>query len=201
MPIFVYVLLGIALLVFIVLITKVRIFICYEDNLYAYAKIWFFKFKLSAKKTRLPRFGFKSKQKKAPSSTSSSVAVPKKEKSISKKLWEMKTVLIRIINMFLEKVHFRFLKLKINIASDNAAKTALLRAGVTQGVSYIIEILQNISNVDVVNKSHVYVNADFVSQESEFEGKIELYICILPLLIVWIRSFNEYFEYESSKED
>ena len=198
MPIFVYVLLGIALLVTLILFTKIRLFICYDDILKAYAKIWFLKFNIFPTKERPSK---KEKEKSAPQAQTTAVTEQKTEKSVVKKLWEMKTVLSNIISRLLEKVHFRFLKLKINVACNNAAKTALLYAGATQGVSYLIEILQNISNVDVVNKSQVYINSDFVSQNSDFEGKIELYIRVLPLISVGIHSFKEYLKYKSAKED
>jgi hypothetical protein len=93
------------------------------------------------------------------------------------------------------------LKLKINVACDNAAKTALLYAAANQGVAYIIEILRNISNVDVTKNSEVYVKSDFISCQSDFEGKIELYIRVLPFIAVSINSFKEYEKYKSTKED
>ena len=198
MPIFVYVLLGVALLITLLLITKVRIFVCYDDSLSAYARLWFLKFMIYPEKEKRQK-----KEKKKPSLSAPATVVeqPKKEKSVAKKLWEMKAILSKIISKFLEKIHFRFLKIKINISCDNAAKTALLYAGATQGVSYLVEILQNISNVDVVNQSQVCINSDFISQKSDFEGKIELYIRVLPLITVGIHSFIEYFKYKSLKED
>lgn len=198
MPIFVYVLLGIALLIALLLITKVRVFICYDDSLRAYARLWFFKFNIFPEKVKRTK---KEKKKKRQTAEAVVTVKPKKEKSIPKKLWEMKSLLSSIISKFLDKIHFRFLKLKINIACDNAAKTALLYAAANQGVAYIIEILRNISNVDVSENSEIYVNSDFISRQSDFEGKIELYIRVLPLLTVSFHSLKEYEKYKSTKED
>ena len=198
MPVFIYVLLGIALLITLILLTKVRVYICYDDSLIAYIRLWFFKFKIFPEKVKKPK---KDKKKSLDQAPTTVVTEPKKEKSVAKKLWEMRTVLSKIISKFFEKIHFRFLKLKLNVACDNAAKTALMYAGATQGVSYLIEILQNVSNVDVVNNSQVCINSDFVSRQSDFEGKIELYIRVLPLISVGIHSFTEYFKFKSLKED
>ena len=198
MPVFVYVLLGVALLVLLILTTRVRVFICYENGLTAYARLWFFKFNFFPEKIKASK---RKKDKKGSIPALPSTHTPKKEKSITKKLWEMKAVLTRIINIFLGKIHFRFLKIMINVSCDNAAKTALLYAGANQGVAYIIETLRNISNVDVTNNSQVCVNADFVSGNSSFEGKIELYIRVAPLILVGIHALKEYENFKSTKED
>lgn len=195
MPIFVYILLGIALLIAFVLLSKVRFFICYEDSLRVYAKFWFFKFSILPEKEKKP----KKSKKKEPSTSVIKQTDEKKEPSIPRKLWEMRKALCEITNKFLSKVHFRFLKLKINVSCENAAKTALLYSAANQGVVYIIEILRNISNVDVTRKSDVSVNADFISLKSDLEGKIELYIRVVPFLSVWMQSMDTIFN--STKED
>lgn len=201
MPTFVYVLLGIALFIILLLLTKVRVFVCYDDSLRIYAKFLFMKFKIVPAKEKKPKK--RKKKKPAPSAPPSSetAVISKKEKPLVKKLWEMKTALVEIFKNFLGKLHFKFLKLRINIACDNAAKTALVYAGVNQGVAYIIEFLRNISNVDVARNSDVLVNSDFISQKSEFEGKIELYIRVAPLFLVGVHALKEYIKYQSNKED
>lgn len=193
----IYIVLGIALLIFAILITKIRFFICYEDDLRVFARIWFLKFNIVPSKEKKPK-AKKAKKKKAITESSEK---KKDEKSIARKLWEMRSILTKIISKFLGKLHFKFLKLRINIACDNAAKTALLYAGANQGVAYIIEILRNVSNVDVSTHSDVSVNANFISQKSELEGKIELYIRVLPLISVGLHAIKEYVKFKSTKED
>ena len=202
MPTFVYVLMGIALLIALLLLSKVRVIFSYEDSLRIYARFLFIKIGIVPSKVKKPKKKKKEKPK-APSlpAPADTEAIPKKEKSTVSKLWEMRSALLEIIKKFLGKLHFKFLKLRINIACDNAAKTALLYAGANQGVSYIIEILQNISNVDVTNKSDIFVNADFISQKSDFEGKIELYIRVAPLILVGVHALKEYIKFQSTKED
>jgi len=195
-----YIILGIALLIAAILFTRLRVFICYEDSLTVYTKIWFLRFKIVPTREKKPKKKRTKKKKKEPSK-STLPEEQKKEKSIVTKLWEMKSVLTEVLSRFLGKLHFRFLKLRINIACDNAAKTALLYAGANQGVAYIIEILRNISNVDISSRSDVSVNANFISLKSEFEGKIELYIRVLPLISVGLHALKEYTKFKSTKED
>lgn len=195
-----YVILGIALLFAAILLTKIKVFVCYESSLTVYAKILFFKFNIFPEKVKKQKKSKKKKGKKKPPQKSSP-PVKKEEKSIVAKLWEMRSALTEILSRFLGKLHFKFLKLHVSISCDNAAKTALLYSGANQGVAYIIEILRNVSNVDVSSRSDVYVNADFLSQKSELEGKIELYIRVLPLITVGWHALKEYTKIKSTKED
>lgn len=204
MPIFVYVLLGIALLITGLLFSRAKVYIIYEDTLQVYAKYLFLKFhilppKEKKKKKKEKKEKLKDKHKKA--EPKEDEAGEKKEKSIVSKLWEVKSVLLEVIKRFFNKLHFKFFKLKASIASDNAAKTALIYGGVNQGISYIIEVLRNISNVEVANNSEISVNADFLSQKSEFETKIELYISVGSALTVGFYALKEYIKYKSTKED
>ena len=197
MPVFVYVLLGIALFITILCISKLRLIITYEDDLKVYAKFWFLHLRLYPEKPKKPK---KDKKKPKPP-THTEDLTPKKKKSIVSKLWEMRTLLSNIIAKFLNKLHFKFIRLKIKVSCENAASTALAYSGATQGVAYIIEILDNISNVDISSRSDISVDADFLSLESELQGKIELYIRVLPLAYVGICSLADYIKFKSTKED
>ena len=203
MPVFVYIILGIALLIALILLCKIKLFICYEDSLTVYAQVLFLKFKL------IPKISLKPKKKKAkrkkkgsappPAPAKTEAKATKKEKSIATKLWEIKEVLLSIIERGCGKLHFRFIKLKILIGCDNACITALAYAGVSQAVSYIIDILRNLSNVDMEKSSDVSVESDFISQKSEFGCKIELYVRVISIISIGIFALKEYIK--SKTED
>ena len=197
MPVFVYVLLGIALLITLICLSKVRLLIVYEDSLKVYAKLWFLKYNLVPEKVEKPKKGKKNK-KKSPPAKDQQLPSTKKEKSLPAKLWEIKAVLTSIIAKFLNKLHFKFIRLNVRVSCDNAAKTALVYSGVSQGITYIIEVLRNISNVDISSHSDVSVDTDFVSLRSELHCKIELYIRVLSLLCVGLYSLKEYIKFKSA---
>lgn len=185
MPVFVYILLGIALLITILLFAKVKVYIVYDDSLKVYAKLWFIRINISILK--LLGNAKKKKQKKKEKAQKKLEALGadadiKKQNPILLKLTEIKVVLDALF-VFLKKIHFRFLKLRINVACEDAATTALVYAGATQGVSYIIELLRNISKVDMVKNSDVLVNADFISRKPEFEAKIVLHFLLKDYII------------------
>ena len=201
MPVFVYILLGIALLIALLLLCKIKIFICYEDNLTVYAKVLFLKFKLIPKTVSKPKKK-KAKAKKEEAATASKPkeeAPTKKSDSTVTKLWKIKEVLLSIIERSSGKIHFKFIKLNILIGCDNACVTALAYAGVSQAVAYVIDILRNLSNVDMEKSSDIRVESDFVSQKSEFSCKIELYMRVISIISVGIFALKDYIK--SNSED
>ncbi len=197
MPIFVYILLGIALIIALLLLSKIKVYVCYEDSLRVYARFLFIRIALFPKKQK-KKIG--KKKKKTTSVPEQAVVEKPKEKSLAFKLWEMKSVLLEVLKKFLNKLHFKFITLRVNVACSDAAKTALMYAGVNQGISYIIEILRNISNVEVASHSDILVKSDFISQKSEFKGKIQLYIRVFPLILVGFHAIFKYFKFMSNKE-
>ena len=114
------------------------------------------------------------------------VVEAKKDDGVVSKLWAMREILLHTISKFLGKLHFKLIRLNIVVASDNAASTALLYGATTQGVAYLIEILDTISNVDITKRSEISVRSDFISQKSSFEGKIVLYISVFHIIYVGI---------------
>ena len=181
-----YIILGITLLIGLILVLRVRLVINFDDDLCVYLRFLFFTYRIYPEKPKksMPkrRKSKKSKNTKAEASTKSEE--PKKEDTVVSKLWAIRKVLLTTIERFLGKVHFKFVKLNAVVGCENAAATALLYGAVSQGVAYLIEVLDNISNVDISKRSEISVKSDFVSQKSSLDGKIVLYISVVHLLYV-----------------
>lgn len=181
-----YIILGITLLIGLILVLRVRLVINFDDDLCVYLSFLFFTYRIYPEKPKKSkskrRKSKKSKNTKAEASTKSEE--PKKEDTVVSKLWAIRKVLLTTIEKFLGKVHFKFVKLNAVVGCENAAATALLYGAVSQGVAYLIEVLDNISNVDISKRSEISVKSDFVSQKSSLDGKIVLYISVVHLLYV-----------------
>lgn len=206
--IIVYILLAIALLITFLLSAKVKLFIIYDDSLTVYAKYLFFRYSIvpGKDKSSSKRKSKKKRKNNAPKKQSSEVQKPvasgkKNEKSIISKLFEVKEIIARFINKFFKKLHFKFIKLKIVVACENAAATALAYGAVTQGVSYILEMLNSVSTIETSKNSDISITSDFVSKKSEFQCNIELYARMLPTLIVGFSSFLDYAKHKSNTEE
>ena len=198
MPVFVYILLGIALLITLLLFAKVKAYICFDDHLYVYAKLWFIKINLSIPKIlesskiqKLKRRARRENLAERRAEKAGEVS-PIKPHPVVVSLNEIRVLLDAVFSYFLKKIHIKFLKLKVEVGCEDAATTALVHAYATQGVAYIIELLRNISNVDTIENSEVTVNANFISQKSDVEAKIELDFRLKDYLIFDYLSKREY---------
>jgi len=109
----------------------------------------------------------KLRKKKAKQPAKKSEGKPKKKLSetVSGILDLIKNVVLKTIKKFGKHLRIEVLKLHIKIASDDAAKTAILYGTISQSVAYILEILSRVVRTKKPSES-VIVQPDFVAQKS-----------------------------------
>ena len=203
MPLFAWIIIGIllfiALLAVIFLLSKVQLVISYKDDFSVNAKFLFLKFKLYPEEKKKP----KTKKKQAVSPTKKPTEKPKEKKkgSIIPKLFEYREVIIDIVKEFASRIHFKFVKINIKIATDDAAKTALAYSGAVQGVSYLVSFLENHSNVDMTNNSSINIYTDFLSEESELDGSIYIHTRVYHAIPVLLRIIKLITQIKLKSED
>ncbi len=190
-----YIILGIILLIGLLLLSRVRLIINFDADLKVYLRFLFIKFNLFPEPSKLPKRKRKKKKKEISASSRSAndeSSQKKKEDPLIKKLWSIREILLQTIERFLGKVHFKFVRLNVIVGCENAAATALLYGAASQGVAYLIETLDNISNVDISKSSEISVKSDFISQKSELNGKIVLYISVVHMIYVIIHFMKKF---------
>lgn len=197
MPVPLIVIGCIILLIAAFLAMKLNVVVSFKDSLCVYARVLFIKISIYPSKENKK---IKKKKKKTPENTVEKKEEKKEEEKDEKKvspvkiLWQMRESVLNLIEKFLGYLHFKFIRLKITVGCEDAAKTAIAYGLTTQGVSYILEILENISNVDISKHSEIYVRSDFISQKSSFDGKIVLYIRVVAALKVAFMAIKEFFK-------
>lgn len=197
MPVPLIVIGCIILLIAAFLAMRLNVVVSYKDSLCVYAKVLFIKIPIYPQKEKKKK---KKKKEKKPPEKAVEKEEDKKEEKGDKKvspvkiLWQMRESILRLIEKFFGYLHFKFIRLKITVGCEDAAKTAIAYGLTTQSVAYLIEILNNISNVDISKHSEIYVKSDFISQKSSFDGKIVLYIRVLPLFKIAFRAIKEFFK-------
>ncbi|MGM9645176.1 MAG: DUF2953 domain-containing protein [Eubacteriales bacterium] len=197
MPVPLIVIGCIILLIAAFLAMRLNVVVSYKDSLCVYAKVLFIKIPIYPQKEKEKK---KKKKEKKPPEKAVEKEEDKKEEKGDKKvspvkiLWQMRESILRLIEKFFGYLHFKFIRLKITVGCEDAAKTAIAYGLTTQSVAYLIEILNNISNVDISKHSEIYVKSDFISQKSSFDGKVVLYIRVLPLFKVAFRAIKEFFK-------
>ena len=196
-----YITLGIALLICMLLSLRVKVIISYDRILRAYLRILFLKYDLIPYKEKKQSKKKKKKEKKSSLPREKSASNEKEDVSVAKKLYSIREVLIHTIEKFLGKLHFKIMKLSIVVSCENATLTAIAYGATTQGVSYLLATLDTISNVDVAKKSQISVRSDFISQKSSFEGKIVLYISVIHIIYVGWHFLKKYIKSKTKTED
>lgn len=201
-PTWCFVLGAILLLIGLILSIKIKMIFAYDSSFYVYVSILFFKIRIfPSKEKKKSKKSEKKKKKRNPAQ----VSAPKpKEKlrasQITKIISIMSHTLIGLLKDFFGKIHFKFIKIYADIGCDDASKTALAYGSITQSVAYFIELLDNVSNVNVSSSSSIDIRSNFISQKSEFELNCLLYIRVISLFSVGIKALKAYFKYKNVQE-
>ena len=74
-----------------------------------------------------------------------------------------------LFSKFAKRLHIKVARLKIKVATGDAASTAILYGAAVQSVAYIIEILGRITNVDGLKKAEISVEPDYLSEETSLD--------------------------------
>lgn len=90
-----------------------------------------------------------------------------------------RAVIGALFSRFAKSLHIKVARLKIKVATGDAASTAILYGAVIQSVAYIIEILQRITNVDGLTKADISVDPDYLSESTSID------LCFVFSLRVW----------------
>lgn len=208
MPPFVYVIIGLVLLVAVFLALKVKLVLAYEGEFSAYLQVLCFKFSLLKDEEKKKKKKTKKKRdsKQAPTDNKAKKEEKKEEKkkrsfSVLSKLIKFRSIIFDILKCSLGKLHFKFAKLNILVGTDNAAETALAYSGVCSAVACLISLLEEISNIDISRFSDINIQANFLSEESFFEGKVILYCRVLPLLTILKKIIKLIYKIKLNEED
>lgn len=208
MPPYVYVIIGVVLLIAIILALKVKLVLVYENEFSAYWQILFLKIPFSFDENKEKKKK-KKKKKAAKKNVAPAQGAPKEKKttkeekkpSVLSHLIKFREIIFEILQISLGKLHFQFTKLNILVGTDNAASTALAYSAVCSGVSCLIALLEEISNVDISRFSDINVQANFLSDKSLFEGKVVLYCRVLPLLSILTKVLKLFYKIKLDSED
>lgn len=197
---------AIFLFIAFILSIKIKLIVAYDDSFSAYIRILFFKIPLfpSSKKEKGVKKE-KKKKKKATAERAKDEKEKKEKKSLSpsgilKLISLMSDVVLGLLKDFFRKIHFRFIKVHADIGCENASKTAIAYGSVTQSVAYFIELLDNVSNVEVSRASSIDIRANFISQKSWAEISCVLYIRVISILTLGIKAIKAFFIFKNIQE-
>ena len=114
------------------------------------------------------------KQEKSPKNANpagKSAGAPKKKekKSVSDILGLVSQILAAVKGLFGsfgKHLRIEAVRLHVTVASEDAAKTALLYGAVCQSAAYLLEILSSVTNFKAKDREQIRIDADFLSEKS-----------------------------------
>ncbi len=197
---------GIILLFFVFLLSlRATVTVCYGDDLALSVKVLFLRIKilpkkekkgprsLSAKKAKKLREKLsQKKKKKADAAKEKKLAKAEKKKTKKKKSMSEILDLIRLITTLLGVVIRKFFKhlridlarLKLTVATSDAATTAIAYGAATQTISILLPLIQSVRQVSLPKEADLDIRADFLSDTPSFDLKLSVSLRVWHLFDV-----------------
>ena len=205
------------ILLVLLMFLKVRLCLVYEDEFSVKIKVLLFNITLfprSVKKPKPKNFSIKALQKKqnklnkkklkkqsAETSEKTESQDTKKDKATKIKdiLELIKIILDNVISPFGRYLKVEIIKMHITAGTDDPAKTAVIYGGICQLTSYIVELLSNLTNVDVKKTNSIIVNPDFLEGKTSAKINITLGLRVWHSISLALKFFMAYIKRKNQK--
>lgn len=195
---------GLLLLSGLLLLLRVGVQLRYDGSFSVKLKVLFLSFTLFPKKEKLRIKG------QPPSEKKEKKKKQKKEKAVSKKpdfseLFSFyrqlfTEVILPALGRFLKHLHLRVDQLQIEIASEDAAKTALLYGSAVSGGTAFLEFLRNITRLKMGREEEIYIRSRFDKTEGSCRVRITLSLCLWQAVHILLPALMKYLLLQQKKE-
>lgn len=197
---------GLLLLFGLLLLLRVGVQLRYDGSFSVKLKVLFLSFTLFPKKEKLRIKGQPPSEKKEKKKKKKQ----KKEKAVSKKpdfseLFSFyrqlfTEVILPALGRFLKHLHLRVDQLQIEIASEDAAKTALLYGSAVSGGTAFLEFLRNITHLKMGREEEIYIRSRFDKTEGSCRVRITLSLCLWQAVHILLPALMKYLLLQQKKE-
>lgn len=202
---------GLLLLFGLLLLLRVGVQLRYDGSFSVKLKVLFLSFTLFPKKEKLRIKGQPPSEKKAKKEKKKKQKQKKeKEKAVSKKpdFSEMFSfykqlfteVILPALGRFLKHLHLRVDQLQIEIASEDAAKTALLYGSAVSGGTAFLEFLRNITHLKMGREEEIYIRSRFDKTEGSCRVRITLSLFLWQAVHILLPALMKYLLLQQEKE-
>ncbi len=110
-----------------------------------------------------------------------------------------------LFSKFAKRLHIKVARLNIKVATGDAASTAIMYGAIIQSVSYIIEILDRITNLDGVEKAEISVEPDYLSESMTLDLKFVFSLRVWHVFNILFgtigRAIKKFFETSPDKKN
>ncbi len=208
-----YIILAVLALIFLLLLLPVRLSLIFRDELSLTASYLFVHIPIypkekavrpsdySPRKLRKRKKKLKKKrqlQKAAAAKKASKPKVPLKQR-----IRQLRLILYILKNVYkniLSAVHVRVKRLYVRVATEDAAKTAILYGVAAQGTSYLLQLLHDHTKT-TVKRGGADVIADFCGTESSLDADILFSVRPISVLYLGLRAAFFFLKHKLTSPD
>ncbi len=180
---FLWILLAVVLLLVFILFINVNLVIEYKGGLRIFVRVLFVKINLERFRQKKITDTTVEKKKKEPVAESEEKNKKKNKKSVFEFLSLVTDIIKELLKNSAKYTKIKLCYANITVASDDAAKTAMLYGAVCQGLYYVTELLTHFTKFKKDYKK-IKVVSDFTSEEIKYDFKLVLTVKPVHLLIV-----------------
>ncbi len=119
-------------------------------------------------------------------------APTKQQRTLLDNLGLIKAILDDIPPRFLRRLQVKLSRIIVTVASDDAAKTAVMYGAAAQTVAYIVAFLDQMSRLKYAPEAEVAVNADFLAEKPSADVKISVAVRVWHILDILLEAVKIY---------
>ena len=112
----------------------------------------------------------------------------KKVSDVTEAIKLISELLSKIVGRFFKYLRVKVARIRVVIATDDAAKTALQYGLAVQGVQYVVTLLENVSNFSVEKNGYISVDCDYCSEKPILDVDISFSIRVWQALALLVRA-------------
>lgn len=175
-------LLIIAIVLLCIFMLPVRIILSCDDGFCAKVRILFFSFNIPPEKKTKRKMNAKDFKNEVKKLRRSSEKKQKKKKTKKKYSSDDIPFYFNLIKDFIEKTYasakrgltVKIQRINIVIATEDAAKTAIMYGVISQGCAYFLEFLKGLTKIKYKKRANINISTDFLSTQTTFDLRIIL---------------------------
>lgn len=198
--IFLWIFLGILIFLSLLSMLSAHIVLEYREDVTLTLSVLFFKYSLvpaKKKKTRISKKKGKQKKKQKPKEA------PQKERATKKGVLERLGFLRELLTAMLEKtlghLKIRTARIRIRVATGDAASTAILFGAVNGGVALLLETLDQFGKLKVTRRDEIEVIPDYLATETTVDIRLLFSLRMWQILDILWKAFLAYIKIKKQK--
>ena len=198
--IFLWIFLGILMLLSLLSLLKANLILEYREDVSLTLRILCFRYPLypSQKKKVRPQKQ-KKKPKKQDKKQPSTKEAPKKEKGILEKLGTLRELLSVLLERTLGHLRIRTARIRLRVATGDAASTAVLFGAVNGAVSLLLETLDHFDKLEISRGDEIEILPDYLAEKTTADIRLLFTLRVWHILDILLKAFVTYTQTKKQK--